>query len=294
MKKENINSILVRQLVSSQFPQWAHLPIKPVQFGGWDNCTFHLGTEMTVRLPSAGRYAQQVKKEQRWLPILANQLPLPIPVHLAMGVPAHGYPWHWSIYRWIEGVIAVNAPISDRSEFAATLAEFLNALHRIDISGGPPPGKHNFYRGGSLSVYDKETRDAVAALNGRIDQNAVTTVWETALNANWQGSPSWVHGDVSPTNLLVKEGRLSAVIDFGCSAVGDPACDLAIAWTFFSGKSRAVFRSTLSADEGTWARARGWALWKALITLAEHNQTNSFEGEKSRKVITEVLSSQKN
>lgn len=285
----DINASLVRQLVTAQFPQWAHLHIKPLEFGGWDNRTFLLGDDMTVRLPSAEAYAAQVEKEQRWLPRLAPFLPLPIPVPLAMGVPADGYPWHWSIYRWLEGENATIERIADLRQFATTLAQFLVALQLIDPAGGPAPGRHNFYRGGSLATYDTETRQAIATLAGTIDSDAVTAAWEAALEATWHGSPVWLHGDVSAGNLLVTRGRLSAVIDFGCSAVGDPACDVTIAWTLFSGESREAFRGALPLDSATWSRGRGWALWKALITLAEHIEARPLEAGRARHVIDEVL-----
>lgn len=288
--KVNIDVSLVRRLVAAQLPRWADLPIKPVEVGGVDNRTFHLGEDMTVRLPSGPWYALQVEKEQRWLPKLAPLLPLPIPVPLAMGVPADGYPWHWSVYRWIEGETAASGRIADMRQFATELAEFLVALQRIDATGGPPPGRHNFFRGGPLAVYDAETRQAIAALEGKIDTDAAGKVWETALEATWRGSPVWFHGDVAWGNLLVdKGGRLCAVIDFGTSGVGDPSCDLAIAWTLFGGESRDAFRAALGLDEATWARGRGWTLWKALITLAGSIDTDPSEAGTARRVIDEVL-----
>lgn len=286
--KPTIDTDLVRRLVNAQFPQWRHLPVSPVTFGGWDNRTFHLGNDMTLRLPSAAPYALQVEKEHRWLPTLAPLLPLPIPVPLTMGEPGEGYPWHWSVYRWIDGETAKTAEIADRPQFAVDLAEFLIALRRIDPAGGPPAGQHNFFRGGSLSVYDNQTREALQALEGQIDTQAATAVWDAALAATWQGSPVWFHGDVAWGNLLVQNGRLSAVIDFGTSGIGDPSCDLAIAWTFFQGESREAFRAAIHVDEATWARGRGWTLWKALITVAGHD-ANQAEAERSRRVIDDVL-----
>ena len=291
--RDEIDVALVSRLVASQFPQWAGLPIKPVQFGGWDNKTFHLGDGMSVRLPSGQGYAAQVEKEHRWLQRLAPHLPLPIPVPLAMGAPAEGYPWHWSIYRWLDGEIATVANIADLRQFAAALAQFLAALQRIDPTGGPPAGPHSFYRGGPLTVYDSEARQAIAVLEGEIDAAAATAVWQAALNATWHGPPVWTHGDVAAGNLLVKEGRLSAVIDFGCSSVGDPACDLTIAWTLLSGESREAFYAGVPVDGAAWARGRGWALWKALITLAEHIKTNPARAEEARHVIYEVLADHK-
>jgi aminoglycoside phosphotransferase (APT) family kinase protein len=284
-----IDLSLVGQLVREQFPQWADLPIKPVETDGWDNRTYRLGEDMSVRLPSAERYAGQVEKEHRWLPRLAPLLPLPIPIPLAMGVPASGYPWHWSVYRWLEGEHATTERIDDLSQCAAALARFLAALQQADPAGGPPPGQHNFFRGGPLSIYDTETRDAIALLSGEFDNDAVIEVWETALAATWNSAPVWLHGDVSATNLLVRRGRLSAVIDFGCSGVGDPACDLTIAWTLFSGESREVFRAALPVDDATWARGRGWALWKGLITLAGHLDTDPLRADRARSAVDEVL-----
>ncbi|MDQ4078333.1 MAG: aminoglycoside phosphotransferase family protein [Chloroflexota bacterium] len=227
------------------------------------------------------------------LPRLAPLLPLPIPIPLAMGVPAAGYPWHWSVYRWLQGETATIERIADLDQFATTLAQFLIALQRIDLAGGPSPGPHNFFRGGSLMVYDTETRDTIAALAGQIDAGAATTVWEAALQATWHGSPVWLHGDMAAGNLLVNRGRLSAVIDFGCSGVGDPACDVTIAWTLFSGESREAFYAALPIDNATWARGRGWALWKGLITLAEYINNNPSKAAKARRVIDEVLADHK-
>ena len=289
MHADDINVSLVRRLIATQFPQWADLPVEPVEAGGWDNKTFHLGAHMTVRLPSAARYAPQVEKEHQWLPKLAPLLPLPIPVPLAMGVPADGYPWHWSVYRWLEGEVATAGRIADLSEFATTLADFLTALYRIDPSGGPPPGQHNFFRGGPLAVYDAETRQALATLDGRIDTDAALAAWEAALASSWHGAPVWFHGDVAAGNLLVERGCLSAVIDFGTSGVGDPSCDLVIAWTLFEGESREAFRGVLGTDDASWARGRGWALWKALITLADVIDTDLLLAARLRHEIDDIL-----
>ena len=285
----SIDESLVGRLIGAQFPRWAGLAIEPVRFGGWDNRTFHLGPHMSVRLPSAARYAAQVEKEQRWLPRLASLLPLAIPVPLAMGVPAEGYPWHWSVYRWLDGESAKAGHVADLRRFANALAQFLVALRGIDAAGGPPPGPHNFFRGGPPATYDGETRQAIAALDGKIDAGAVTAVWEAALAATWRGSPVWLHGDVDAGNLLVESGRLSAVIDFGSSGVGDPACDLSIAWTLFERESRAAFREAILLDHATWARGRGWALWKALDTLAGVPDGNARAARRARRVIDDVL-----
>lgn len=288
-----LNARQVHQLVAAQFPQWANHPVRPVADNGWDNYTFRLGDNMSVRLPSAESYVLQVEKEQRWLPRLFRFLPLPIPRPLAVGEPASEYPWHWSIYTWLDGETAAPERIDNPSQFAVSLGQFLVALQQIDATDGPPPGPHNFYRGGRLTVYDRESRHAIEVLKGKIDTDAATAAWEAALQAPWGGSPVWVHGDVSAGNLLVKNGNLSAVIDFGCSGVGDPACDLTIAWTLLFGDSREAFLTTLPADGAVRARGRGWALWKGLIVLARYINSNPVEAEKSRHVIEEVLADHK-
>jgi aminoglycoside phosphotransferase (APT) family kinase protein len=285
-----IDDELVRRLVTSQFPQWANLPVRSVETAGWDNGTFHLGEHIVVRVPRTGDYASQVEKEHRWLPRLAPLLPLRIPLPLAIGEPGNGYPWKWSIYRWIEGDTAAAERISDLNDFATGLARFLIALQGIDPTDGPRPGPHNFFRGGPLKIYDAETRQAIAVLKGKIDSKAATKVWDTALETAWDRSPVWIHGDVSPGNLLVREGRLNAVIDFGMLGVGDPACDLSITWTLFGGDSRRTFRALLPLDIGTWTRARAWTLWKALIVAAGLTETNAVEAAESWRVIDECLS----
>jgi aminoglycoside phosphotransferase (APT) family kinase protein len=280
---------LARRLVDAQFPQWAELPIAPVELDGIDNRTFRLGQDMTVRLPSGDWYALQVDKEQRWLPVLAPQLPLSIPTPVAKGVPGEGYPYSWSVYRWLDGEIATEQGIGDLTEFAITLAGFLVALQRIDAGGGPEPGRHNFYRGGPLTTYAEETIRSIEALGDEIPTDAVNRVWDDAMAARWEGDPVWFHGDVATGNLLLRGGRLAAVIDFGTSGVGDPACDVVIAWTLLSGPSRDAFRSTLGVDPGTWSRGRGWALWKALISLVGSLDSDPEAAAINRRVIERVL-----
>ncbi len=285
----DIDASLVRRLVTAQFPQWADLPITPAVPQGWDNRTFRLGADLSVRLPSAAGYVPQVEKEHRYAPHLGPLLPLPIPVPLVRGAPGAGYPFPWSVYRWLPGETAATARIDDLSAFATTLAHFLAALQRIDPVGGSPPGPHNFFRGGPVATYDAETRRAIETVRGKIDASVATVVWEAALAAPWHGPRVWFHGDVAVGNLLVRDGRLSAVIDWGCAGVGDPACDLVIAWTFLSGENREAFRAALPLDRATWARARGWALWKALIIVAGHADTTAPEAARSRQIIDDVL-----
>jgi len=287
MDRSQIDAALAARLVAEQFPQWAGLAVVPVELDGWDNRTFRLGDTMTVRLPSAEAYASSVAKELTWLPRLAPTLPRPVPVPVAAGAPSKTFPWPWSIRRWINGIPAA-APISDPVGLAEDIAGFVRALQRIDPADGPPAGAHSFYRGASLAVYDEETREALVSLPRR-DVDAASEVWRTALAAQWVGPPVWFHGDIAPGNLLLDAGgRLAAVIDFGQCGVGDPACDLVIAWTLFAGRAREVFRSTMAIDEAMWARARGWALWKALITLAG-TDASSAVAEQSVRMVRDVL-----
>lgn len=280
---------LVRRLIAAQFPRWADLPVRRVATEGWDNRTFHLGDTMSVRLPSAAEYALAVAKEHRWLPTLAPGLPLPIPVPLAKGEPGEGYPFPWSVYRWIDGEPAGLDTIGDLTAFATDLAAFLTALRRADPTGGPGPGQHNWFRGGPLLTYDGGTRRAIAELDGEFPGDTATRIWESALGARWDGQPVWFHGDVAQGNLLVRGGTLAAVIDFGTSGVGDPACDLVIAWTLLSGESREAFRAGLAVDPATWARGRGWALWKALITYAGARHDDAVKAEDARHVIEQIF-----
>ena len=281
--RAGIDAGLVRRLIASQFPRWAGLPVTPVEVDGWDNRTYRLGDDMTVRLPTGEGYAPAVEKEHRWLPVLAPLLPVPVPVPLALGVPGEGYPFQWSVRRWLDGRTASPERIEDMAAFAESVAGFIRALQRVDAAEGPEAGAHSFYRGASPGHYDDGTRRALAALEGRIDTARAAAAWDDALRApEWSRAPVWFHGDIAHGNLLVDGGKLTAVIDFGTSGVGDPACDLVIAWTMFSGESRRVFREAAGMDDATWARARGWALWKALITLADGNGG-------AQRVVEEVL-----
>ena len=286
----DVNVSLVRRLLAAQFPKWEGLPLEPVDSTGTDNAIFRLGEDMCVRLPRAGWAIKQVDKEQRWLPMLAPLLPLPIPVPLAMGVPAEGYPWRWSVYSWLVGETATCERITDQRQFAIALAQFVAALRRIDTAGGPPAGSHNFFRGVPLERRDTDFRDAVATLHNTLDADAVIAAWEAALRAPaWADPPVWIHGDLAAGNLLVEQGRLSAVIDFGGLGVGDPACDLFVAWNIFSSEARKVFREALTADDATWARGRGWALFIALNAIPDHQDINPVIVASARHMIDEVL-----
>jgi aminoglycoside phosphotransferase (APT) family kinase protein len=289
VNRTDITPTLVTRLLSEQFPQWAHLPVRRVEADGIDNSTFRLGSTMSVRLPTGDWYSEQVEKEQRWLPVLAPHLPLPTPVPLAQGEPGSGFPWPWSVYGWIDGEPLITSPVADLTRLAADVAGFLAALYAIRPAAGPGPGQHNFYRGGPLTVYDAETRAALETLRGNIDTVAAADVWASALRATWHGTPVWFHGDIAAGNLLVNRGELAAVIDFGTSGVGDPSCDTVIAWTLLSGDSRRVFRERLPVDDATWARGRGWAIWKAMIVLADVLESDPARADECERVIAEVI-----
>jgi aminoglycoside phosphotransferase (APT) family kinase protein len=245
---------------------------------------------MAVRLPRIESAAEQVDKEQRWLPKLASHLPLAIPIPIARGTPAEEYRWFWSIYPWLEGENATPERINDPSQAATDLAHFIATLQRIDPAGGPPPGSHNFFRGVPLAMRDSRTRTAIDSLQNMVDTNLVTAAWEEALRTPaWRGPPIWIHGDLQSGNLLANQGRLTAVIDFGGLGVGDPACDLAVAWNMFSAETRGVFRKALSVNDTTWARGRGWALSFGLIALPYYQRTNPTLADIARHAINEVL-----
>ncbi len=283
---------LVTKLIAEQFPQWSHLSIKSVEIDGHDNRTFRLGDSMSVRMPSAECYSSKVQKEQKWLPILALHLSFSIPQPIALGQPSQNYPWNWSIYRWLEGTSANALELDDLTlqTIALQLTNFLNELRKIDITDAPLSGTHNFFRGGNLAVYDFEARSAIVELKNLIDTNKAILLWENSLSSKWEQRPVWIHGDFAAGNILIKNHQLSAVIDFGGMAVGDPACDLVIAWTFLRNKSREIFKENLHFDSKTWDRARGWALWKASIELVKIKDKTSSNGINHLQIIAEILS----
>jgi aminoglycoside phosphotransferase (APT) family kinase protein len=278
----------VRRLVAEQFPDWAGLPVVPVAAGGWDNRTFRLGDALLVRLPSAAEYALAVAKEQRWLPVLAPALPVPVPVPRGQGSPGSGYPFPWSVYEWIDGVPASAHPVRDPVEFAEDLADVIAALQGVDASDGPRPGTHNWFRGGSLRTYDAQTHRALAELGGEVDRTAALRIWSRALASRGDGRDVWFHGDLAAGNVLLDHGRLSAVIDFGTCGVGDPACDVAAAWTLVTAEGRAAFRDRLRVDEGLWSRGRGWALWKTLVTCAARRDASDRAAVDARRALAEI------
>ncbi len=281
----HIDESLVHRLLSKQFPHWANLPLKQVPSAGTDNALYRLGNEMVVRLPRIGWAVDAIEKECEWLPKLAPFLPFSIPVPLGKGIPTEDYPWPWSIYRWLEGSNPIVGHIPDPGLLTNDLVTFIQAMHKINLPNGPISN-----RGVPLEKQDIETRKALQQLEKIIDVPAITTIWESALQAPyWSKQPVWVHGDLSPGNLLIQNGRLSAVIDFGILGIGDPACDLIIAWNLLPTHMRNTFQNALAVDDATWERGRGWALSNALIALPYYKDTNLVLANNARHVIQEVL-----
>jgi aminoglycoside phosphotransferase (APT) family kinase protein len=281
---------LVRRLLAAQHPQWADLPIEQYDSTGTSNSIFRVGADLSVRMPRVARSMEQVTIEQRWLPQLAPVLPLAIPVPLAIGEPGEGYPYIWAIAQWLDGESAATAEIDDPRAAATDLGQFVAAMRRVDTTGGRRPGDGNFYRGCPLADRDVVTRHAIGELAGKIDLEAATAAWEHALaTPALTGPPVWIHGDLMAGNLIVDHGRLHAVIDFGGLGVGDPACDLIVAWNFFSGAARATYRAVLEVDDDTWARGRGWALSVALLQLPYYEISNPALAAIARFTIDQVL-----
>ncbi len=288
-----INEILAKKLVTEQFPEWANLQVWPVEKMGHDNRTFRLGQNKLIRIPSEKKYATQVLVEQKWLQFLQKNLSIKIPKPLAMGSATEKLPWNWSIYEWIDGAPASEIELNyqEKNTLALDLAAFLNNLHLIDATKGPMAGGQNFYRGGNLEIYNNETINSLKKLETKIDSKKALIIWQEALSSTWTNQGLWVHGDLSSSNILLKANKLEAVIDFGCLATGDPACDLMIYWFFFGEESKKVFKSTLKLDEEIWQRARGWALWKSCFELAgalekkDEEKIHHFE-----KVVNDILS----
>ena len=286
-----VDEALVRRLLATQFPEWADLPLEAVEPRGTDNWLYRLGGELVARLPCRERTVATLARERTWLPRLAL-LPFEIPLPVAVGKPGAGYPWTWSVYRWLEGENAVDAPVADLARAAADLAALLEALQRVNPDGGPAgPGEENFFRGAPLEVFDPRVRADLAQLRGDIDLEAATAVWNEALCApDPEGPPVWVHGDLDRRNLLTRQGRLAAVVDFGCLGVGDPACDVAVAWKVLSPETRDIFRSALSVDESTWTRARGWVVSQALGAVAYYTpETNPSLVAEARRWLADAL-----
>ena len=267
-----VGSDLVRRLLADQHPRWADLPIQRVPSWGTDNALFRLGDELVVRLPVHEASAHDIEREERWVPLVAAGLPARVPERVASGEPAHGYPFHWCVWRWIAGAGPVAGQLADPHRTAREIATVVSALQAIDATGGPRAG-----RGVPLSDPDRDlrTRNAISQLRGIVDVEVVLTAWVAALRAPaWDRAPVWVHGDLTPGNLVFVEDGLIAVLDWGGVGIGDPACDLLPAWSLLPSEARRTFRAALGVDDATWERGRGWALSTAVIALPYYLETN--------------------
>lgn len=282
---------LAKKLISTQFPEYTGLTVTEVEQQGHDNRTYRVGDDMLIRMPTTDSYALKVPQEQELLPKLAKYLSVPIPAPLKMGQPSEDYPYPFSIYKWLEGRSANHLTIDEQSleSLAFELASFLKELQAITRLEGPRPGQHNWWRGDHISVYDSGAHEQIAKLADIIDSNSASNLWKRACDTQWNKAPVWIHGDYAAGNILIKNNRLSGVIDFGGTAMGDPACDLVIAWTYLSGKAREIFSAEMRLDEETWLRARAWTLWKATFELCNMTDKNSPEACLQKKIIDEVI-----
>lgn len=278
---------LVRRLVAMQFPGWSDEPIQPVPSYGTDHDIYRLGERLVVRLPRIEWATAQAAKEAAWLPRLAPHLPLAVPVQVAMGHPADGYPFDWSVYVWLPGQSANHADFN-LSRAAVDLAAFMRALGGVDTSDAHP--RPTGARGAPLAELDESVRQSIVQLGDRIDGQAALRSWKQSLEAPvWNGGDVWVHGDLLPGNLLVVDARLSAVIDWGGLNVGDPACDLQAAWNMFEGESRNRFRDAVELDHAAWLRGRGWALAQAVWALPYYWHTNPGMVRQASHALSQVL-----
>ena len=279
------DAALVGCLISEQFPRWADLPIRAVRSTGTVNAIYRVGDHLCARLPRVEGWAQDLDKELRWLPKLATHLSLQIPEPVGKGHATSAYPFSWAIYRWIDGEPYADDLIDDEKQAARDLARFVAGLRRVDPApeaprAGRPP----------LRELDAATRAAIGSSRGVIDGEAATAAWERALGAPaWGGAPMWIHADLLRPNLLVRDGRLCAVIDFGGVGVGDPAADVIAAWSVFGRTGRKVFRDALEVDDGTWNRARGFALHQAAMIIPYYRETNPGFVALARRTVTECL-----
>ncbi|MFK0173319.1 aminoglycoside phosphotransferase family protein [Streptomyces sp. NPDC090306] len=281
------DAVLVQKLIATAFPQWAVLPVRPVGTAGTANAMFRLGTDMVVRLPLTGGSAADIEKERDWLPQLAPQLPVSVPVPLETAPPGPDFPHPWAVHRWLDGHTPTVGRIAEPGLLARDVARFVAALRGVDPTGAP-----RSYRGEPLTARDAQTRASIAELDTVVDTGAVTAAWESALSAPAPaGPPVWIHADLQPGNLLVDHAhdRLAAVIDFACTGVGDPAVDLIVAWYVLPAEVRRIFRLALGDDDATWARGRGWALSIALAELAHYRGRDATMTANAEHVVREVL-----
>lgn len=285
----DIDASLVTRLLAEQFPRWAGLPVRVVESSGTDNVTFRVGDELAVRLPRTEWAQGQVEMDLTWMPRLAPCVPLAIPQPLELGVPGADYPFSWGVYRWLDGE-PYEASLVDPVVAARDLAEFVHDLQTVDTAGAPVPPDDPFARGTALAPRDELFREALDQLRDDFDTSQLLAAWERSLTADTRtGPPKWIHGDLMPGNLLVADGKLSAVIDFGTARAADPAADLLAAWYTFDGDSRQAFREAMKVDDDTWIRARGWALSLTIIAIPYYRSRNPGAVGDAQSFVAEIL-----
>ena len=271
------------------FPQWAGLTLAPVESFGTDHLLFHLGPDKLVRIPARVEAAGQIHQQAGWLALFAA-LPLEVPTVFGLGYPGDDCPYPWCVTSWIEGRDASGFDVTDWDHAALALGQLLIQLRALDPARGQPSSPANALRGASLRALDSWMRSAIAALSDRYDPAHLTELWEQALAVpDWAGPPVWVHGDLHGANILLRDGNVAGVIDFGLVSVGDPACDLAPAWTFLPAAQREVFRSAAGLDEASWQRGKGWGLYAGAIALAHHRNGNPVLNAMGKRAIAAVL-----
>jgi aminoglycoside phosphotransferase (APT) family kinase protein len=285
----DVSTGLAARLIAEQFPLWARLPIRPVT-AGTECVLYRLGDDMVIRLPRRPGESLGAILEQGMLARIAPFLPVPVPALIAEGQPTAEYPASWGVLRWLDGDTPVEGHLAAPGLLAADLAEFLRALWKVDLgkvdlAHGPPA-----YRGGPLTDQHEFTLGAIEQVHGLIDTDAATSIWEHAVQlAAWDGPDTWIHADLMPGNLLTRNGRLAAVIDFDCAGLGDPSQDLIVAWMLLPAHVRPSFRCAVGADDATWLRGRARALSMALGHLDYYQDTNPVMADNARYTIREVL-----
>jgi aminoglycoside phosphotransferase (APT) family kinase protein len=260
---------LVRRLLAAQHPQWADLPIVRVASAGTDNAMYRVGDDLAVRLPRIHWAVDTVAKEQRWIPVLAPRLPLAVPLPISSGTPEAFFPYPWSVVQWLPGEPATLDRLDDPVAAARELAAFVRALRTVDPTGAP-----THHRGSPVRLQAEGVREGIAGLRGEVDADALRAAWDRVMRArDYEGPPMWFHGDLSYLNLLAQDGKLTAVIDWGTCAVGDPAIETIIAWSLFPPDARAAYRDALEIDDDTWERGKGWVI-TGVFGIPYYRETN--------------------
>ncbi|WP_207208879.1 aminoglycoside phosphotransferase family protein [Nocardioides oleivorans] len=261
----------VRRLVAAQLPDWASLPLRRMPPVGTDNQLFRLGDDLLVRMPRIHWAADSALTEHAWLPRLAPHLPLPIPAPVALGEPGEGYPWHWTVVPWIVGDTPTEQTF-DSEEWAVSLASFVRACREVPPLDGPVKTEG---RGAPVDRLDDWVQEWTARADpALVDRDAVLAVWADALAApSYDGEPRWFHGDLHEGNLLVRDGRLAAVIDWGAAGRGDPAIELNAMWGYLPASVAELYRAEVGLDEAAYRRARGFALAPSISALTYYRDT---------------------